>query len=219
MLVKQILDFLNHLSVNNNKPWFDENRATYETLRNAWNVQVKQLIAALAELDPELGYLEPKDCTFRINRDVRFSADKSPYKTNMGAYIAKGGKKSKFGGYYVHLEPKECFIAAGVWMPEPENLYKIRQEIDYKWDAFKQVIQQPDFKKTFGELSGEKVKNVPKNFYPESEAAEYLKYKSYTVSRKIDLNELKDENLVQNLKNHFGVAAPFVNFLNKALED
>jgi uncharacterized protein (TIGR02453 family) len=131
MLEPQTLKFLADLGRNNNKPWFDEHRAQYEAARIDFQNFITLLIADLQRTDPGIGGLTARDCLFRINRDVRFSNDKSPYKPNMGASIKSGGRKSPFAGYYFHLEPGKSFVGGGLWMPDAEALKKVRQEIYY----------------------------------------------------------------------------------------
>jgi uncharacterized protein (TIGR02453 family) len=146
------LNFLKKLAKNNNKEWFDKNRPTYEEVKLEVKSLVKEVVEAIAEFDTSIANLEPKDCMFRINRDVRFSKNKSPYKTNMGFMIAPGGKKSLKSCYYVHIEPGNCFLAGGIHMPSPEQLKAIRQEIDYNGDALKNIFKSKPFKKYFSKV-------------------------------------------------------------------
>src|SRR5919199_2897449 len=143
--LKPTLDFLGKLKQNNNKAWFDANRARYEEARAQFEDFVQLLIAEINKFD-DLGALSAKECIFRINRDIRFSKDKSPYKTNMGASIAPGGKKSTRQSYYVHIAPHDrSFLAGGLYMPTPEQLAKFRQAIDRDAARFKRIINAKDF--------------------------------------------------------------------------
>ncbi len=209
--------FLNAIKENNHKPWFDENRKWYEEVKADWHQTVSELIKAIAEFDPEIGLLEPKNCMFRINRDVRFSKDKSPYKSNMGAYFAKGGKKSKFGGYYVHLDPAKCFLAAGMWMPEPAELQAIRQEIDYHFEEFAAVVESKTFIEKLGKLAGEKLNSVPKGFEKENVAGEYLKHKSFVATKNLSPTEIEKSNFVTMVSQVFKASKPLNDFLNNAV--
>ena len=119
MLQTSTLKFLKDLKKNNNKPWFEKHKSAYLEAKEDVEHFAEKVIEGLSKIDPDIAALQPKDCTFRIYRDVRFSRDKSPYKTNMGAYLSKGGKKSPLAGYYVHFEPGRCFAAGGLWMPMP----------------------------------------------------------------------------------------------------
>ena len=133
MLQPATLTFLKGLKKNNNKPWFDANRKKYEASKADFISFVDNTISAITKFDPAVSSLKAKDCIFRINRDIRFSKDKSPYKSNMGAYINPGGKKINTPGYYFHCEPGQSFAAGGLYIPEPGVLAKIRQEIDYSF--------------------------------------------------------------------------------------
>ena len=137
MLQSSTLKFLKDLSKNNNKPWFDAHRKQYEDAKTDFANFVQSVIDRHGKKDKGIAHLKAKDCTFRINRDVRFSKDKSPYKNNMGAYMNPEGKKSILGGYYFHCQPGQSFVGGGLWMPMPAELSKVRQEIDYNLDAFK----------------------------------------------------------------------------------
>lgn len=137
MLQPATLNFLKSLKKNNSKEWFDKNRKAYETAKGDFAGFVQEVINQFSKKEPAVSGMLAKNCMFRINRDVRFSKDKSPYKTNMGAYINPGGKKSILGGYYFHCEPGQAFMGGGLWMPMPPELSKIRQEIDYNFADFK----------------------------------------------------------------------------------
>ena len=123
---KLILDFLRQLEANNNKVWFDAHRSEYELARKEWLTFVEKLLGHLGDKDPEFFQTQPYKCIFRINRDVRFSKNKQPYKNNFGAFFVPGGKSSGNAGYYVHLEPGKCAIAGGLHHPEKEKLDRIR---------------------------------------------------------------------------------------------
>src|SRR5689334_1807188 len=159
--LKPVLDFLSDLKRHNNKAWFEEHRAAYETARTHFENFVDQLISEYGGLE-NLGSITAKDCIMRIYRDTRFSKDKSPYKTNMSATIAPGGKKSIRQGYYLHIQPDNgTLIAGGLYMPTPEQLAGFRATIDRDAAPFKRILDSKAFKKYFGTLEGEKVKTVP----------------------------------------------------------
>jgi uncharacterized protein (TIGR02453 family) len=218
MDIKKTYSFLSTLKENNYKVWFDENRKWYEEVKSEWYATVSELIKAVAEFEPEMGSLEAKNCVFRINRDVRFSKDKSPYKTNMGAYFSKGGKKSKYSGYYIHIDPVETFLAAGIWQPEPTELQAIRQEIDYHFTDFNTIIEDKLFVKEWGKLEGEKLVSVPKGYEKENPAAEYLKHKSFIVTHKLTMSDFEQKDLVKFVSKTFKSAKPFNEFLNNAID-
>lgn len=216
---KALYQFLSHLSENNNKIWFDENRPQYETLRKDWLKFVELLIDTITTFDADIANLEPKNCIFRINRDIRFSKDKSPYKTNFGTYLSRGGKKTAFGGYYIHLDPKETFLAGGMWMPEPNHLLAIRQEINYNYNAFKTIVENPIFVQTVGELNQDfQTLGMPKGYDKENQAAKYLKLKSFVVTHPFSLSDLENKDLIKNISSVFKTIKPFNDFLNKAID-
>jgi uncharacterized protein (TIGR02453 family) len=159
---------------------------------------------------------------FRINRDVRFSANKAPYKTNMGAWMNVGGKKLWNAGYYFHIEPGNSFLAAGLYQPEPKLLANIRQEIDYNFDSFKKIVEDKKFVKTFGGLSkseGMTLSRPPKGYDITNPAIDYLKHKSFVATLQITNVELLDKNLLKNTLNHFKQLAPLVQFFNTVYDN
>ncbi len=180
--MKSIFEFLKHLAKNNQKEWFDANRKTYENCKIEFESLIKLIIDKSILFDKDLVGLEPKKCLFRINKDIRFSKDKSPYKLNMGASINPGGKKSMIPGYYIHIEPGKSFLAGGCYQPMPEFLASIRQEIDYNSNDFKKIITHKDFKKYFKELSSEdKLKTAPKGYAKDHPNLDLLQHKHYIV--------------------------------------
>jgi uncharacterized protein (TIGR02453 family) len=218
MDTKLILDFIAKLEQNNNKEWFEANRKEYETARKEFIKIVEGLLDRLKKEDGSLEGLAAKDCMFRINRDVRFSKDKSPYKTNFGAAMSSGGKKSVNASYYIHLQPGgRSFLGGGIYMPEPEVLKKIRQEIDYKGDEFLKIISNPPFKKYFENLEGDKLKTVPKGYTADHPMIEYLKLKSYTVWHSYKDNEVSKGDFAGEAAERFKLMKPFITFLNVAV--
>jgi uncharacterized protein (TIGR02453 family) len=218
MIEQSTLDFLKKLAKNNNKEWFDKNRDSY--LKAKQNVEgfTAKLINEIAKFHPEVGTLNPKKCVFRIFRDVRFSKDKSPYKSNLGAYINVGGKNSNTAGYYLHIQPNgKSMLAGGMYMPESKILNAVRQEIDYNTKEFKSIIQKKSFKNTFGELQGEKLKTVPKGYDKEHPEIELLKFKSYIVWKQLSDKELTQKYFLKKTAATFKELYPFNNFLNRAV--
>jgi uncharacterized protein (TIGR02453 family) len=216
-----MIPFLKKLAKNNNKAWFDANRPSYVEAKTTFENFVASLISAYGKHDPSIAHLTAKECMFRINRDVRFSKDKSPYKTNLGASISSGGKKSPFAGYYVHIEPGASFAGGGMWMPMPEQLAKVRQEIDYNFDEFLSLIKSPAFKKQYQQLyTGDDVSlsRVPKGYDAENPAAEYLKLKSFIAMRPITDDEIASGDLEKICVNAFKALKPLVEFINRGIE-
>jgi uncharacterized protein (TIGR02453 family) len=221
MFEQSTLRFLRQLKRNNNKSWFDAHRTEYEEARNDFENFVQSVLDKHARRDTDLKELTAKKCMFRINRDVRFSKDKAPYKTNFGASMQKGGKKSGFAGYYFQLEPGKSFLGGGLWMPQPDALKKVRQEIDYCFDEFKKIIHSKKFKGFFGELytgDGVKLSKIPQGFEKDDPAAEYLKFKSWLVLTDINDATLRSKNLVKSTVDSFCALQPLIKFLNRPLE-
>jgi uncharacterized protein (TIGR02453 family) len=220
MLQKNTIDFLKKLKNNNNKEWLDGHRALFEAAKSDFESLVSAIILQLGKLDSRFADLKLKDCIFRINRDVRFSKDKSPYKTNFGAAFSPGGKKSKSGGFYVHIEPGKSFIGGGVWMPEPSDLKKIRQEIDYNFKAFHNIVTHKQFVALFGQLDQESVlKNPPKGYDAENPAVEYLKLKSFVTGHAVKDPLLTDKELIKTIVTCYKALHPFLQFLNTAINE
>jgi len=219
MLSNDTLKFLKDLSKNNNKEWFEQNRMRYENAQTEIKTFIAKWIIAYGKKDESIAHLDPKKCIFRIHRDVRFSANKSPYKTNLGAYLTKGGKNTNLAGFYLHIEPGNCFFGAGNYMPMPDQLAKIRQEIDYNFADFKKIIVSKKFKDSFGDLSEEnKLKRAPKGYEEDNEAIEYLKLKGFTVFKKISDAEITSKELAKTITDLSVTVKPLVDFLNNAVE-
>jgi uncharacterized protein (TIGR02453 family) len=212
------VNFLKKLKKNNNKPWFDTNRNAYTEAKQEVETFLEGLIAAYGKTDDSIAKLSPKECMFRINRDVRFSKDKSPYKINFGASINPGGKKSGLAGYYLHIEPGQSFAGGGLWMPMPPDLSKIRQEIDYNLREFTSIIKSPAFKKQYGELyTGEEMSlvRVPKGYEADNPAAPWLKLKSFIAMRKLSDEDLNAKSLQKTCVAAFTALKPLVEFINR----
>ena len=192
-----LFSFLNELKTNNNREWFQANKDRYNQARLAFESFVNELIPLIRTVDPLVDMVTAKDCVFRIYRDVRFSNDKSPYKPNMGAYIARGGKNSVMAGYYVHFEPGASILAGGLYMPPAETLRKIREEIYFQADDFKKIIHNKDFVDYFGEMDDPgKMKNPPKGFSKDFPEIRLLKFRSYAVMHPVpDELAIKDNYL------------------------
>ncbi len=219
MINPSTIEFLKHLKKHNSKEWFDENRQHYSAAKDNYLDFVGEVLGRMKKIDDSLIDLEPKQCVFRINRDVRFSKNKDPYKTNMGASFSKGGKKVQCAGYYFHLEPGESFIGGGFWMPMAPELNKIRQEIDYNFEAFSKIINKKKFKASFGSLNeSEKLTRPPKGYEAENPAIELLKLKSFVVMTAVRDNELTGKELANKVVDHFETMMPLVDFLNKAID-
>jgi len=220
MLQSNTIQFLTALKKNNNKPWFDSNRKNYETTKADFSSLVEKLLHATAVFDEPIGILTAKECMFRINRDVRFSKDKSPYKTNMGASLSYGGKKASVAGYYFHCEPGQSFAAGGFYMPPAPELAKIRQEIDYNIDEWKKIVENKSFKKHFatGLDTSDMLIRPPKGYDENNPAISYLKMKSFTVAQPISDELLTNKKMVAEIAASFAAMKPMLDFLNRAVE-
>jgi uncharacterized protein (TIGR02453 family) len=219
MIQASTLTFLKNLNKNNNKEWFDENRAAYDLAKNDFIEFVQELISGLAKFDPAVKHQEAKKCVFRINRDVRFSKDKSPYKNNFGASISPGGKKASTPGYYFHLQPGASFLAGGMWQPEPPHLNAIRQEIDYNADEFKKIISAKPFKTYFGGLSEEdKLKTVPKGYDKTHPQVELLKHKSFIVVHDLTDKIVLGKDFQKHCQAVYKAMYPMDLFLRRAID-
>ncbi|MBA4259538.1 MAG: TIGR02453 family protein [Chitinophaga sp.] len=223
MLHPKTLQFLIKLKKNNSREWFNEHRADYETAKENFIELVNQILSQAGKFDQDIAVLTYKDCIFRINRDVRFSKNKDPYKNNMAAYFVKGGKKSWLAGYYFHCEPGgKSFIGGGLYGGEPDQIKKVRQEIDYNWEAFKGILNNKTFKKTFGDLSREEGMSLirePKGYEKDNPAIDYIKLKNFIVSVPVTDEELTDQKLVKKIITCFATMQPLLHFLNRAMED
>jgi uncharacterized protein (TIGR02453 family) len=222
MIQPATLTFLKSLKKNNNREWFENNRSKYEAAKLDFEQFVEEVLAKLSISDPSVSELKAKDCMFRINRDVRFSKNKAPYKTNMAMYISKGGKKSNNAGYYLHCEPGSSFIAGGIWMPMPADLKKIRQEIDYSFDELKKITGNKKFKQAFGDLektTETSLTRPPKGYEDDNAAIEYLKLKSFIATSPVADDVFTSKDLVKKVVTQFEIIKPLVEFLNRAVEE
>jgi uncharacterized protein (TIGR02453 family) len=221
MLQSSTLKFLKDLSKNNNKPWFDAHRKQYDAAKKDFESFIQTIIDKHAKQDETIRDLTAKNCLFRINRDIRFSKDKTPYKTNMGASINRGGRKSIYAGYYFHCQPGESFVGGGIWMPMPAETKKVRQEIDYCFDEFRKIIESKKFKNVYGDLYKEEVSlsRVPQGFDKDHPAADYLKLKSWIAMQSLKDADLTSKELVKKTLVAFETLQPMLQFINRSLEN
>ena len=219
MIQPSTLQFLKALKKNNKREWFEKNRPKYETAKQDYLQFVAEVLEGMKLKDKTLEFLEPKQCVFRINRDVRFSKNKDPYKNNFGASFSKGAKKVDCAGYYFHLEPGACFIGGGLWMPMAPELKKLRQEIDYCFKEFKGIVNEKKFKTNYGTLTEtEKLVRPPKGYELDNPAIEFLKLKSFVATMEISDVDVSNKNLVKKVITCFESMKPLIYFLNKAID-
>jgi uncharacterized protein (TIGR02453 family) len=216
--VKDILQFLRKLKQNNSREWMQENKQEYLKQKEAFSDLVLRTINALTASDRNLQGLEPKDCIFRINRDIRFSKDKTLYKTHFGAYMAPGGRKSMLPGYYLHLEPgNKSILASGLYRPSGKLLSQVRQEIDYNGDNLVSLVEATSWKKEFGGLQGDRLIKAPKGYAMDHPLIHYLQLKSYLAVRSVKDTEATATSFPEDLVQVFQRMKPLVDFLNTAI--
>ncbi len=217
-LTKTTIEFLKDLKINNNREWFQDNKNRYEDAKNDFEAFFTDVLAGVAAFDSSVAHLEAKKCIFRIYRDVRFSKDKSPYKTHLSAHITPAGSRGDIhgmSGYYLHLGPGESMLAGGAYQPEKNWLAKIRQEIDYNGEDLDAILKNEEFKNTFGYLDGEKLKRSPKDYDENHPRIELLKMKSFVARKTINDSELTEPDFLKKTIETFRVLKPFGDFLNR----
>lgn len=220
MPTKQSLQFLKDLSNNNNRDWFQANQDRYEIYKEDYRNTVQDFIDNMSQLDEGLQHLEIKDCMFRINRDIRFTKDKAPYKNNMAIWMCEGKKNTNLAGYYVHIENGKSFIAGGVYWPDATDLKKIRREIDGFYDELEEIVANPEFKKVFGSMDRDEnstLKTSPKDFDKNHPAIEFLKLKCFTASAPLTDAEVISPDFAQKASQMLIVLKPLIDYLNRAL--
>jgi uncharacterized protein (TIGR02453 family) len=215
--MKKSLSFISDLKENNHKEWFHANRPRYDEARGEFLCFVETLISEIQAFDQSLSSINAKEAVFRINRDIRFSSDKSPYKTNFGAFIVPGGKKSGNAGYYFHLDPDGSFVGGGVYHPMPDILKKIREEIYGNPEEFKKIIEGKEFYDYYGDMYDDRLKSPPKGFPKDFEYIDLLKYKSYIVSRSFNTDTVTGNGLLEETIKAFRLIYPLNKFINYAL--
>jgi uncharacterized protein (TIGR02453 family) len=214
---KSTLEFLTDLKKNNDRDWFLRNRKRYDEARLNYEPFIQAAIDEISVFDPILKGLEAKTCVYRIYRDIRFSNDKTIYKTHLGAFIVRGGRKfgDRFAGYYIHIEPgNNSMIAGGAYVPPAPWISAIRDKIDEQGDKLLKIINNKDFKSTFGALEGEKLKSAPKGYPKDHQYIELLKMKSFLVFKIITDKEVITEKCFDTIINASRIMKPLNDFLN-----
>ncbi len=220
MIKKETFSFIKEVKANNNRDWFKANKDKFDNAKSNFAEFVDELLLGVTKFDKRLSGVSSGECVFRIYRDVRFAKDKSPYKTNLGAAMAKGGRKSFLGGYYFHIEPGgNSFLAGGSYMPAGDLLSAIRQEIDYNSGEFKKIIQSKSFSKYFGDLSEtHKLKMAPKGYPKDHPDIEVLKLKSYVVMHKVPDKEVLSKDFLKYALKVYKEMKPLNDFLVRATD-
>jgi len=219
MIQRPTFDFLKELAENNNREWFQENKDRYEAARENVIEFAGKLLNLIYQFDPAVDPdLDAKKCVMRIYRDIRFSKDKTPYKTNFGVSVPTKGLKTGRAEYFLHIAPGNCFIAGGYWMPPADDLKAIRQEIDYNAHALKEIIDDKDFIALFGGFrQQEKLKSAPKEYSSDNENIELLKLKSFVAFHQLKEEALMQESSATNIAAVCKNIYPLNVFLNNAL--
>ena len=214
------LDFLSELALHNDRDWFHAHKDWYTASYQQFTRFSEAYIEGLSRIDDTLAGLQAKDCIWRIYRDVRFSADKRPYKEWFGVFpAAKGGKKSLHGGYYVHIQPGKCMFAAGIWDPTPELLKTLRKEIEANYDEVETIMAQPHYKRYFADFDTDNMlKKVPKGFDPDFVHADWLKRKSYIISTMLTDEQVCAPDFLEPVLDIASAAKPLNDFLNYTFE-
>ena len=211
----EIIDFLNRLSQNNNREWFADHKEEYKAIDKKLKEFAAKLINGIAAFDPSVAGLTVADCTYRIYRDIRFSHDKSPYKTWSGVFIAPHGKKGGYAGYYIHFEGAGCFLFAGSHCPEPIVLKSIREEILDSGDAMLAAIEATN---GFTLVRSNTLKRTPKDFPTGHKHDELLRLKDFGIEKPIDISQFNNEDaLLEAVLNDFRSTYPLVDILNRAV--
>lgn len=220
-MVKDIIHYLENLQKNNNRPWFMEHKAEYDKLRVEFEQDVNTLIQRISLFDPEIIGMEPKDCIYRIYRDIRFSADKTPYKNYFSAYICLGGRKSERAGYYIHLQPDNCMLSGGVWCPAPRLLKMLRQAVFDHIEEFTEILEAPDLRAAFPEMQGEVLQRLPQPFQGAKDfpRPDLLKRKDYVVMGIKPLSFFDQPDWIGAVARQFEKMMVFNRFLNYTVDE
>ena len=221
MKLDLILKFLRDLAKHNDREWFEKNKSRYLEAKQGFEDLVAACLKEFVKFDDSLGALDPRKLPFRIYRDVRFSKDKSPYKTNMGAGFSPNGKLVQEPGYYLHIQPgNQSFVAGGIYMPDAANLSKIRQEIDYNGDKLIKILKGKTFKSLYDGLDDfDKLKTMPKGYEKTHPHIDLLKHKSYIVSRALTDKQVIDKNFLKVVAQSAKAIKPLNDFIKEAITD
>ncbi len=215
------LDFLGKLALHNDREWFHAHKAEYDLAYEQFVRFSEAYIGRIATIDPTTAGLTPKDCIWRIYRDIRFSANKLPYKEWFGVFpAAKGGRKSLRGGYYVHIQPGRCMFAGGIWCPSPELLKALRKEIEANYEEVEQIMATPRWQRYFTDFDTEEMlKKVPAGFDPEFVHADWLRRKTFTFSTPLTDQEVMSPDFIDHVADIAAAARPMNDFLNYTFEE
>jgi uncharacterized protein (TIGR02453 family) len=215
--MKSTLGFLKDLSANNQRDWFQANKKSYDQSRAEMIQLCSDVIQQLSSHDPDIAEINPAKAIYRIYRDTRFSANKTPYKNNLGFWLSPGNKKEPIAGYYVHIQPSESFVAAGIYMPQSAELNAIRQEINFNFVELNKILDDKLFASTWGDLMDDQLKSMPRGFEKDHPAAQLLKYKSFVVSKRFSDKEVSSPQFFSQVVETLAIGIPLVRFINEAI--
>lgn len=219
-LSASVFDFLSQLELHNNRDWFQSQKSLYDQIKAELTAFTTAWIAQMSAFDPSIRRETAQTSMFRIYRDLRFSPDKTPYKTHFGIYVAPGGKSSEFAGYYLHIQHNQSEVACGLWSPPSALLKKVREEIYYESEKFAHIVQNPAFVGSFGSLlENRKLKRAPADFPSDFPYADYLKYRHYIVSHALSDADVCASGFLDSLTAHCRTASDFVSYLNNIISD
>lgn len=208
---KSTLDFLKELNQNNNREWFAENKSTFEAeqkkVKGFFNFVMEQL---------KVSDLIENMKIFRIYRDVRFSTDKTPFKSHFGGRFTRATNKLR-GGYYLHIGSGESFLAGGFWEPNKEDLARIRKEFETDATEIREIVNTPDFKKHFGKLQGEAVKSAPRGFDKNHPNIDLIRLKQFIVTRTFTDDEVLAPNFLKEVTASFVAMRPYLDYMSDVL--
>lgn len=214
-----IFRFLKDLAANNNREWFNEHRDEYETARTEFESFLSVVIARISLFDESIRGIQPKDCTYRIYRDTRFSSDKTPYKNHFGGYINAKGKKSNHCGYYVHIQPDSCMLAGGSLCLPPNVLRALRQSIYDNIDEYRSIVEDPSFKRFFPIIGEDWLKTAPKGFPKDFKYIDYLKPREFVCSYNVPDAFFLAPNMLDKTEETFRQFKRFADFINYTIDD
>lgn len=210
-----VFSFLKDLNRNNNREWFTENKPRYERARAGVVDFADALLDRMSEFD-EIETPHGKKAVMRIYRDIRFSKDKTPYKNNFGIGMKRATDRRR-GGYYMHLQPGDCFIGGGFWGPESKDLKRIRQELAADPNTLREITEREDFQRLFGSLQGEKLKTAPQGYKQDHPSIELLRFKQYLVMRKFSEAQMQSPNFLDEAVETYRGMLPFFNYMSDVL--
>lgn len=208
-------DFLKKLKKHNNRDWFNEHKEEFITEQNHIEKFADALLIELNAHDV-IETKTGKKCLHRIYRDIRFSKEKIPYKTNWSASFKRAGKERR-GGCYIHIETGNSFVAGGFWSPSPEDLKRIRDDFAFDDKPIRKILKSKTFVSTFGTMQGEQLKTTPKGFDVENMAIDLLRYKQFLIIRKFTDKEVLDKNFLKEANQTFKNMRPFFDYMSEVL--